>query len=118
MMRRYAAGAGLALATAVLLTWTTIVRDDGSGAGFFLIIMALGVGGFAAEFRAKGMARTMLGVAVMQAMFGLAVATAPITAAAPGGIARALAFNGCFVVLWLMSAALFGRTAAPPRRCS
>ncbi len=62
----------VALVTGLLLVWTTIVRDDGSDEGFFLVIMAAGVGGWASRFTPAGMARTMLGVAAMQAMFGLA----------------------------------------------
>ncbi|MGQ0660578.1 hypothetical protein [Sphingosinicella sp.] len=86
---------------------TTIVRDDGNGIGFFLLIMAAAVGAFAAWFGAAGMARTMLGVAIMQALLGLAIATAPVTASVPDGPSRALLFSGFFAVLWLISAACF-----------
>ena len=54
-----------------------------------------------------GMARTMLGVAVMQALLGVATATAPVTAAVPDGSLRALLFSGVFAALWLVSAACF-----------
>jgi hypothetical protein len=109
--RAYRAGAAVALASSFLTVWTTIVRDDGTGAGFFLVIMAAGVGGFAAWFRPAGMARTMFGVAIMQASFGLAIATAPSTASVPDGVFRALASGGFFTALWLASAILF-RAAA------
>jgi hypothetical protein len=109
--RAYHAGVAVALLTSVLTVWTTIVRDDGSGIGFFLVIMAAGVGGFSALFRAAGMARTMLGVAAMQACFTLAIATAPSTANIPGGPFRVLLFCSLFTVLWLISATLF-RAAA------
>ena len=105
--RAYRAGAAVALASSFLTVWATIVRDDDSGIGFFLVILAAAVGAFAAWFRAAGMARTMLGVAIMQALFGLAVATAPSTASLPGGAFQALLFNGFFTGLWLVSAALF-----------
>lgn len=105
----WAFGAGLALAaTASLLTvWTTIVRDDGSGAGAFMLILAAGVGSFAALFQPAGMARTMVGTAVMQAALGWLTATAPSTASLPGGPTKVLIFSGAFALLWLASAAFF-----------
>ena len=105
--RAYRAGLAVAVLASFLTVWTTIVRDDGSGIGFFLLIMAAGVGAFAAWFEPAGMARTMVGVAVMQLVFGLAVATAPVIANTPDGSLRALLFNGFFAVLWLVSGAFF-----------
>jgi hypothetical protein len=110
--RAYRAGVGVALAASFLTVWTTIVRDDDTGIGFFLVIMAAGVGGFAAWFRPAGMARAMLGVAIMQALFGIAIATAPVTANTPDGPVGALVFNGFFVALWLVSAGLFRKAAS------
>lgn len=109
--RPYRAGVAVAVLTSFLTVWTTIVRDDGNSIGFFMLIMAALVGGFACWFRAAGMARTMVGVAVMQLLVGLAVATAPITATLPGGPVKALLFSGVFALLWLTSAAFF-RAAA------
>lgn len=109
--RAYRAGVAVALVASFLTVWTTLVRDDGTGIGFFLLIMAAAVGGFAAWFRPAGMARTMLGVAIMQALLGVAIATAPSTAVMPGGSVKALLFSGFFAVLWLISAAFF-RAAA------
>jgi len=105
--RAYRAGVAVALATSFLTVWTTIVRDDGTGIGFFLVIMAVGVGAFAAWFTPAGMARTMLGVAVMQAAFALSIATAPSTGNLPDGGARVLASSGVAVLLWILSAGLF-----------
>jgi hypothetical protein len=105
--RTYRAGVAVALLTSFLTVWTTIVRDDGTGIGFFLLIMAAAVGGFAAWFRPAGMARTMLGVAIMQLLLGIAIATAPSTASTPDGSFRALLFSGVFTALWLISAAFF-----------
>jgi hypothetical protein len=90
--------------------WTTLVRDDGNGIGFFLVIMAAVVGGFSAWFRPAGMARAMFGVAIMQALLGVAIATAPSTASLPDGSFKALLFSGFFTALWLVSATFF-RTA-------
>ena len=65
------AGIAVAVIASFVTVWTTVVRDDGNGIGFFMVIMAVAVGWFAAGFRAAGMARTMVGVAVMQAMVGM-----------------------------------------------
>ena len=110
----YRAGVAVALLTSFLTVWTTIVRDDGTGIGFFLLILAAGVGGFAAWFEPAGLARTMLGVAVMQALFGIAVATAPSTANTPMGPMGLLLYNGFFTFLWLVSAGLFRIAASKP----
>jgi hypothetical protein len=107
----YRAGVGVAVLAAFLTVWTTIVRDDGNGIGFFMVIMAVAVGWFAAAFRAAGMARTMAGAAVMQAAVGSLIATAPVTANVPGESVKALLFSGFFTVLWLVSGAFF-RAAA------
>jgi D-alanyl-lipoteichoic acid acyltransferase DltB (MBOAT superfamily) len=107
----YRAGIAVALIASFLTVWITLVRDDGNGIGFFLLIMAAGVGGFSAWFRPAGMARAMLGVAIMQTLLGIAIATAPATASVPGGSFKMLLFSGFFAVMWLISAALF-RAAA------
>ena len=105
--RAYRAGVAVALLTSLLNVWTTIVRDDGNGIGFFMLIMAAVVGGFAAWFRPAGMARTMFGVAIMQAMVGVLIATAPVTTNLQDGPFKALLFSGCFAAMWLVSAAFF-----------
>jgi hypothetical protein len=111
----YRTGVGLAGLTAFLNVWTTVVRDDGNGAGFFMLILAAAVGAFAAGFRAAGMARAMLGVAAMQLLLGLLIATAPSMQSLPGASMRMLVFSGAFAALWLIAAACFqraGRTGA------
>lgn len=105
--RAYRAGVAVALVASFLTVWTTLVRDDGTGIGYFLLIMAAVVGAFAAWFRPEGMARTMIGVAIMQALLGIAVATQPSTASIPGGALKALLFSAVFAALWLISAAFF-----------
>lgn len=114
--RAYRAGVAVALVTSLLTVWTTIVRDDGNGIGFFLLIMAAVVGGFAAWFRPAGMARTMLGVAIMQVMLAIAIATDPSSAGPPDGAFRALLFSGFFTALWLISAAFFRAAAKGDRK--
>jgi hypothetical protein len=105
--RAYRAGVAVALLASFLTLWTTLVRDDGTGISYFLLIMAAVVGGFSAWFRPAGMARTMLGVAVMQTLLGVAIATAPSTASMPDGQFKALLFSGFFTALWLISATFF-----------
>lgn len=117
MAGSYRAGVAVALLTSFLSVWTTIVRDDGNGIGYFFVILAAGVGGFAAWFQPAGMARTMLGVATMQALLGIAIATAPITASVADGPFKALLFNCVFALLWLISAAFF-RAASKRNRVS
>jgi hypothetical protein len=112
----YRAGVAVALVTSVLTVWTTLVRDDGNGIGFFLLVMAAGVGGFSAWFRPAGMARTMLGVAIMQALLGALIATAPSTASLPDGSFKVLVFSGVFTALWLISAVFFRIAAKGDRK--
>jgi len=114
--RHYQAGLAVAGLTAFLTIWTTVVRDDGHGLGFFLLILTAAVGGFAASFRPAGMARTMCGVAVMQILVGLAIATAPVTLDLPGAATKILLFSGVFASLWLISATCFHRAAKGSRR--
>ena len=105
--RAYRTGSAVAIMASFLTVWTTLVRDDGTAISYFLLIMAAVVGGFSAWFRPAGMARTMLGVAIMQALLGVAIATAPSTASMPDGSSRALLFAGFFTALWLISATFF-----------
>lgn len=109
--RAYRAGAAVAVLTAFLTVWTTIVRDDGNGIGFLLLVLAAMVGAFAAWFRPAAMARAMLGVAIMQALLALAIATAPSSANLPDATFRTLLASGGFTVLWLISAACFWAAA-------
>jgi len=105
--KAYRAGVAVALVTSFLTLWTTVVRDDGNGIGFFMLIMAALTGGFSAWFQPAGMARTMLGVAIMQTLLGALIATAPSTASMPGASLKALLFSAVFAALWLVAAALF-----------
>ena len=111
----YRAGVAIAVIASFLTVWTTIVRDDGNGMGFFMVIMAVAVGWFSAGFRPAGMARTMVGVAAMQAAVGALIATAPVTANVPGESVKALVFSGFFAILWLASGAYFRAAAKADR---
>ena len=112
--RAYRAGMALAAVTCLVTVWATIVRDDGNGLGFFAVIMAAGVAGFATRFRAAGMARGLIGVAVMQGLIGVAIATAPSTANQAAGVFRIALASGAYTTLWLMSALCFRAAATGP----
>jgi len=90
---------GVALAASFLTIWTTIVRDDGNGIAFSMLIMAAAVGAVSAWFRSAGMARTMLGIAIMQALLAALLATAPSIANDPGGADHILLSSGLFIAL-------------------
>lgn len=114
--RAFSAGVAVAVVTSLLAVWTTVVHDDGNGIGFFMLIMTALVGAFAAWFRPAGMARAMAGVAIMQAMLGSLIATAPSTASLPGVPSRALLSCGVFATFWLSSAAFFRLAAKGDRK--
>ena len=114
----YRAGVSVAVAASFLTMWTTVVRDDGTGMSYFLLVMAALVGGFSAWFQPAGMARAMLGVAIMQALLGVAIATAPSTASTPDGPLKALLFSGFFAALWLLSAAFFRAASKRDQRAA
>lgn len=116
--RAYRLGVGVAAMASLLTLWTTIVRDDGNGNGFFMLILAAMVGAASAWFRPAGMARAMLGIAIMQALLGALIATEPLTAAMPGGAFKILLFSGLFMMLWLISAAFFRAAAKTDRKAA
>lgn len=107
-------GVAVAVAASLLTLWTTIVRDDGTGIGYFMLVAAAIVAAASARFQPGGMARAMLGVAIMQILLAALIATAPSTANIPGGATKVLLFAAFFTTLWLISAGLF-RAAAKTR---
>ena len=109
--RAYHAGVAVTLLTSLVMAWTTLVHDDGNGLGYLLTVVAAAVGAFAAGLQPAGMARAMLGVAIMQMLLAIALATDPSIARVPTGSLKALAIGGLFAVLWLIAAMLF-RVAA------
>lgn len=110
-LRIYRIGLALALLTALLTVWTTIVRDDGQGAASFMVILAAAVGAFSVRMEAAGMARAMAGVATMQVALALLFATAPSTIAQPDGPMRALVWGAVLAGSWLASAVCFRRAS-------
>lgn len=109
--RFYRAGVIITALMSLLIVWSSIVRDDGNAIGYFMVIMATGVGWFAAGFRPAGMARTMIGVAAMLILLGIAIATAPVTAGQPGGPLMAILYSAFFAFQWLVAALCFHAAA-------
>ena len=103
----YRAGLSVMIATAFVTVWTTIVRDDGNGLGFFGAVFTAVACSFVAKGRSDGMARAMLATAGVQALLAALIATAPITQE-PVRIAM---LCGGFCLGWLGSAELFRRSA-------
>jgi len=114
----YRIGVAVALAAAFLQVWINLAvgivgsEDNPVNQGFYGVVVAAAACAFTARFQAGGMARAMLATAGVQALLALAVATAPSTARDdPMGATGVLALSGVFAALWLLSAALFRRSA-------
>ncbi len=106
-MSPYRLGLCFAVLTALLVVWTALVRDDGNAIGPFMVVIAASVSGFAVRFHPAGLARAMLGLAAMQTLLALLLATAPSIAHLSGAAAKLLRVNGGFVILWLIAALCF-----------
>jgi hypothetical protein len=107
----YLAGMSVAGVASFLTLLTTVVRDDGHGIGYLMLVMAAAVGSFAAWLRPAGMARTMVGLAGMQLLHAIALATATPIAATAGASLKVMLFGIVFAGLWLASAAFFALAA-------
>jgi len=114
----YRIGIAAALAASFLEVWINLAvgivgsEDNPANQGFFLVVAAAGACAFTARLRAEGMARAMLAVGGVQALLALAIATAPSTVRDdPKGAIGVLVLSAGFVALWLVSAALFHRSA-------
>jgi hypothetical protein len=115
----YRAGVALAIATALLLAWMNLAvgiagnEDNPVNLSFFVLIAAAAIGAYAGEFRAGGLARTMLGVTALQILLGAIVSTGPVAAHESSGAWGLFALNGGFALLWLVAGALFAKAARP-----
>ncbi|HVQ10258.1 MAG TPA: hypothetical protein VMS43_17715 [Allosphingosinicella sp.] len=117
----YRLGAAVALFAAALQVWMNLAvgivgsEDNPVNMAFFLVVATAGACAFTARWRADGMARAMLAVAAVQALVAVAIATAPSTLRDdPKGPLGVLVLSAGFAVLWLISAALFHRSARAP----
>jgi hypothetical protein len=118
----YGAGAALARLAGLLQAWANLAvgivgdTDNAQNQGFFGVVVAALALAWAVRFTSEGMARAMVATAGIQAILGLMVATAPITAKVePMGPMGVIAVSGFFIALWLASAALFHRSARGER---
>lgn len=113
----YRLGVVVALAVSFLQVWMNLAvgivgsNDNPVNQGFFGVVVTAAACAFVARFQPDRMARAMLAVAGVQTLLAVAVATAPSTASDPMGVAGVLILSGVFVALWLVSAALFHRSA-------
>ena len=114
----YRTGAALAVLAGFLQAWANLAvgivgsEDNPQNQGFFGVVVAAAALAWAVRFTPAGMARAMVATAGIQAILGLMVATAPITAKVePMGPLGVVAVSGFFIALWLASAALFHRSA-------
>jgi hypothetical protein len=114
----YLAGTAVATATAFAEVWMNLAvgivgdTDNAQNQGFFGVVVAAAACAFVARLAPDGMARAMLATAGVQALLGLMIATAPVTARVePMGAAGVAVLSAGFTALWLASAALFRRSA-------
>lgn len=109
----YRGGVGLALLTAVLLTWINgaVGITDGAADGLYLGVPILGIiGALIARFRPRGMARAMVAAASAQALIG-GIALIAGMVPAHNSAFEILGITGFFVALWVGSAGLFRKAA-------
>lgn len=115
--KEYRLGIVVATAASFVQVWMNLAvgivgsNDNPVNQGFFGVVATAAACTFVARFRPSGMARAMLAVAGVQVLLAMAVATAPSTALDPMGVAGVLMLSGLFVASWLISAALFLRSA-------
>lgn len=113
-MGAYRIGVSVAVFVSLLTFWMRIVgsEDNPANLGYFAVVFTAAACAFTARFTAAGMARAMLATAGVQAVIGMFVATAQISARIePHGVAGVVIQAGLFVTLWLVAAALFWRSA-------
>lgn len=112
----YRGGVAAALAAAFLMIWMNLAvgivgEDNPLNFNFFMLVFAAAIGAFTARGEPAGLARAMLGVAAVQILLAIAIATDPSTAREPAGAAGVSLLCGFFTGLWLLSAALFRRAS-------
>lgn len=114
----YRMGVGVALGASLVQLWMNLAvgivgeADNSVNQGFYGVVVAAAACAFTARFEAAGMARAMLATAGVQALLGLAVATAPSTPRIePMGAGGVAMLSGMFVALWLVAAGSFWRAA-------
>lgn len=117
----YRAAAGVALAASFLLIWINLAvgiigsEDNPANMMYFAVILIAVAGAAIARLRAPGMARAMFVTASALALVPLiALVTGGFRLGAaepPPGAPGVLLLNACFVMLFVVSALLFRRSA-------
>ncbi|OHE84693.1 MAG: hypothetical protein A2579_10195 [Lysobacterales bacterium RIFOXYD1_FULL_69_11] len=116
--RAYRAGVGVAVVAAFLMAWVSLAvgiigPEDNPLNLMYVGVYAVGfIGALLARYRPRGMVRTLLATAAVQAL----IAVVAMVSALTGGygwieVLRQLVLNGFFVAMWLVSALLFHRAA-------
>jgi len=112
--KAYRFAMGLAVATALVLTWTNcVLAVDVSLANFMYFgVVAVGlVGAAIARLRARAMALALVGTAIAQMLVPFIALGFWKTSVAPGAAVPVIGLNGVFIVLFAISALLFRRAA-------
>ena len=108
---------GVAIAAGLVQVWMNVAagivgEDNPANMGFFGVGVTAIACAFVARLKAADMARAMAATALVQALLGVVVATAPSTAwLAPHGPIGIVILSSGLVAMWLGSAALFHRAA-------
>jgi hypothetical protein len=113
----YRGGVVVAVGAAFLLVWINLAvgvigsEDDPANLMFFGVLLAGLIGGFAADFRARGMSRALLAMAALQGLAGAVALVAGRGADGENGARVVFLVTGFFGGLWLLSAWLFRKAA-------
>ncbi|HEX8262982.1 MAG TPA: hypothetical protein VF547_08920 [Allosphingosinicella sp.] len=114
--RAYRAGAGVALATGVLLIWINLAvgiigtEDNRANLMFAGVLLVAVLGAALARGRAEGMARALAATAAAQAAAGAAALAAGWGASDPSWPFEIIGLTGLFAAAWLLAAWLFRRS--------
>lgn len=116
----YRAGVVVAVGAAFLLIWVNLAvgiigsEDNPANLMFFGVLAAGVIAAFAADFRARGMARALLAMAALQTLAGATALAAGWGAGGENWPQVIFVMTGFFGGLWLLSAWLFRKAARTP----
>ena len=118
--KAYRFAVGLAVVTALVLTWMNlaveIIGDNNPANVMYFGVLLLGVlGAVIARFEPRGMARALFATALVQALVPVIALIFWRSNFAPG-VLPVFGLNGCFVLLFLVSAFLFLRASVNRNR--
>jgi hypothetical protein len=113
----YRAAVGVAVLTVLFLVWSSLAvgligaEGDPADLMYVGVIAVLIIGTVVARFEPRGMARTLLAMAVAQALVAAIALIAGKQHSPDGSVYQILGVNGMFIVLFLGSAWLFRYSA-------